>query len=323
MEADDASGGPAEPGTPPAVLAGRYQLGDEIARGAGRVVIRHARDAVLQRDVAVLTPCGEGPAERERFERDVAAFAGLDHPALPRVFDGGVEDGRPYLVVELIRGETLAELGRRGQLGPAEVTELGLTLTGVLEHVRRRGAGYVDVTPDAVLVDDDGRVRLSGVGVVRAPDGDEAKPARAVRELLDAVTVTVPETVTAEHHVPAAPVTRPEGWAVAGVARLAHSRRRAVTVTVAAAALGAAFLLAPTLPTGGDADRGGSGAAAVIGPTPEPDAAPTTAAPTATVVPAADRPAAEPRDRKGPAEPKRKDEDKGKAGSKGKKPKSP
>ena len=298
------------------MLAGRYRLGDEIARGAARVVMRRARDAVLQRDVAVLTPCGEGPAERERFERDVAAFAGLDHPALPRVFDGGVEDGRPYLVVELVRGETLAELSSRGPLDPAGVTGLALTLTDVLEHVRRRGAGYVGVTPDTVLVEDDGRVRLSGIGVVSAPDGDEGRLVPALRELLD----TVPVTEDAGHHVPAAPVTRPEGWAVPGVTRPGRSRRRAVTVTVAAAAaLGAAFLIAPTLPTGGDADRAGSGAAAVIGPTPRPSAAPATAAPAATVVPAADR------DRKGPAEPrdKNKDKNKGKAGSKGKKPKSP
>jgi serine/threonine protein kinase len=287
--------------------------------------MRRAWDAVLQRDVAVLTPCEQapGPAGRERFQCDVAAFARLDHPALPRVFDGGVEDGRPYLVVELIRGETLAELCRREPLDPAGITELGLTLTGVLEHVRGRGAGYVGVTPDTVLVEEDGRVRLSGIGVVSAPDGDEGPLVPALRELLGAVAVTE----TAENRVRAAPETRPEGWAAAaGLVRRVHSRRRAVSVTAAAAALGAAFLLAPMLPTGGDANRGGSGAAAVIGPTPEPDAAATEAAPTTTAVPAADRPAAEPRDRKGPAEPKGKDEDKGKgkAETKGKKkPKSP
>jgi hypothetical protein len=356
----DVSGSPAEPVASAPVLAGRYHLGDEIGRRAGRAVLWRARDAVLQRDVAVMTPCSESPdaTERDRFERDVAGFARLDHPALPRVFDGGVESDRPYLVVELIHGETVAELLRRGPLDAVAITDLGLTLTDVLEHVRCRGAGHVDATPETVLVADDGRVRVSGIGVVLAPDGDEGRAGAgcltpladavgaaggpgagvvALRELFSAATRDpvdprtlaeararlqgfaadvargrVVEVTTAEHATFSSPMTRPEGWPVAGLARLTPRltprRKGAVTVTVAAAALGAVVVVVPMLPTGSDPGRRGPGAVAVIGPDPAPTSADERAGAkaTATAVPVAGPaagaggPAAEAKDDKGP-----------------------
>ena len=369
MEADDVSGSPAEPAAPAPVIAGRYHLGDEIGRRAGRAVLWWARDALLQRDVAVMTPCSESPdaTERERFERDVAGFARLDHPALPRVFDGGVESGRPYLVVELIHGETVAELCRRGPLDAVTIIDLGLTLTDVLEHVRGRGAGYVDATPETVLAEDDGRFRVSGIGVVLAPGSAEGRPAAgcltpladavgaaggpaagvaALRALFSAATTEpvdprtlaeararlqgfaadadcgrVVETPTAEHATLSAPMTRPEGWPAAGLARLTPRRKGALTFTVAAAALGAAVVVVPMLPTGGDPGRRGPEAAAVIGPDPAPtSAAEPEATATATAAPGAGaKPSAEPKGGKGQPEPKdRAGRDKGgEAGDKG------
>src|SRR5690606_7302600 len=97
------------------VLRGRYTLAERIAIG-GMGEVWRAHDLVLDRDVAVKI-LREEFAEHEgflrRFRTEARHAAGLGHPGIAAVFDYGDEDGSPFLVMELVRGETLAQLLER------------------------------------------------------------------------------------------------------------------------------------------------------------------------------------------------------------------
>ena len=105
------------------LLGGRYRLTERIASG-GMGTVWAAEDATLHRRVAVkVLNDALGADERftERFRREARAAAGLSHPAIAGVYDYGEEDGRPYIVMELIDGDTLADrLQRIGALDPEE-----------------------------------------------------------------------------------------------------------------------------------------------------------------------------------------------------------
>jgi eukaryotic-like serine/threonine-protein kinase len=154
------------------VLADRYELGDVLGEGGmGRVVAAH--DRVLQRDVAVkLLTSAPDAASKARFLREARDSARLRHPNAVTVFDTGEHDGRPFIVMELVRGTTLAELVERE--GPLDV-EVAVAITaGVLEALgAAHDAGLVhrDVKPGNVMLPDDGGVKLADFGIAKAMDG--------------------------------------------------------------------------------------------------------------------------------------------------------
>jgi eukaryotic-like serine/threonine-protein kinase len=153
------------------VLAGRYELGDVLGEGGmGRVVVAH--DLVLQREVAVKLLTGTADvAARARFLREAQGTARLRHPNAVTVFDTGEHDGQPFIVMELVRGITLAELLERD--GPLDIeVAVGIT-AGVLEALAAaHDAGLVhrDVKPANVILPDDGGVKLTDFGIAKARD---------------------------------------------------------------------------------------------------------------------------------------------------------
>jgi serine/threonine protein kinase len=156
------------------LLAQRYRLLTEVGRG-GMGTVWHARDEVLGRDVAVkevILPHGFSDEEREiqhkRTFREARTAARLSHPGVVTVYDVVEEDGRPWIVMELISGHSLHEqIKRDGVLPPRRVAEIGRQMLGALRVAHEAGILHRDVKPSNVLVSGS-RAVLTDFGIARA-----------------------------------------------------------------------------------------------------------------------------------------------------------
>jgi serine/threonine protein kinase len=156
------------------LLAQRYRLLTEVGRG-GMGTVWHARDEVLGRDVAVkevILPHGFSDEEREiqykRTFREARTAARLSHPGVVTVYDVVEEDGRPWIVMELIRARSLHEqIKRDGVFPPRRVAEIGRQMAGALRVAHKAGILHRDVKPSNVLVSGT-RAVLTDFGIARA-----------------------------------------------------------------------------------------------------------------------------------------------------------
>jgi dipeptidyl aminopeptidase/acylaminoacyl peptidase len=134
----------------------------------GEVYLAH--DTRLQRRVAVkvLPAAFADSAERlRRFEQEARATATLNHPNVMAVFDVGVDDGIPYVVSELLEGETLASALRSGALPPRKATDLAVQIAHGLAAAHGKGIVHRDLKPDNIFVTTDGRVKILDFGLAR------------------------------------------------------------------------------------------------------------------------------------------------------------
>jgi serine/threonine protein kinase len=154
------------------LLSGRYALEDVIGRG-GMGVVHRAWDTHLQRRVAVkiLRDRATDAGSRARFRTEGETLGRLGHPGLITVLDAATEDDEPYLVMELVDGESLTERCRDRRLDVGEVTRLGAELAEALDHVHQHRIVHRDIKPSNVLIGWDGRVKLADFGVARLLDG--------------------------------------------------------------------------------------------------------------------------------------------------------
>ncbi|WP_134739744.1 serine/threonine-protein kinase [Nocardioides sp. 503] len=161
---------PAASSRPPArLLGGRYELGAVLGRG-GVADVHRATDTLLSREVAVkrLREATPSDADRARFTAEARTLAVLSHPGLVTLLDAGESEERPYLVLELVEGSTLAGLLARGPLpDPEEAARLLGTVAGALAYAHDAGVVHRDVKPGNVLLGDDGRVKLADFGIAR------------------------------------------------------------------------------------------------------------------------------------------------------------
>jgi eukaryotic-like serine/threonine-protein kinase len=152
------------------VLAGRYALDEVIGRG-GMADVYRATDQVLEREVAVKVlradTADESDPDRRRFREEAQMVAALDHPGLVTVLDAGVDDGVPYLVMDLVEGTSLATFCRGRQVAPHRVAYVGAELASVLAYVHEGGIVHRDVKPSNILVGSDGVIRLADFGIAR------------------------------------------------------------------------------------------------------------------------------------------------------------
>jgi len=159
---------------------GRYEVIKTIGKGAMGVVYK-ARDPLLDRVVAVKTimsPQGQGRRVRsaflERFQREAKAAAKMQHPAIVTIFDVGVDEetGAPFMVLEYLPGESLADRLDRVRFPLARVVQIALDLASALAFAHRQRIVHRDVKPANVLHAGDNRWKLADFGIARMPDSD-------------------------------------------------------------------------------------------------------------------------------------------------------
>ncbi|MFF8030464.1 serine/threonine-protein kinase [Streptomyces sp. NPDC016626] len=159
------------------VVAGRYRLEERIGRG-GMAVVWRATDLLLGRGVAVkelpvdeTLSAAEARRQRDRTLREARALAQLSHPHIIVVHDVVEDDERPYIVLELIDGSSLADLvAERGPVDAPEAARIGIDLLGALRAAHTAGVLHRDLKPANVLLENGtDRVVLTDFGIAQVP----------------------------------------------------------------------------------------------------------------------------------------------------------
>ncbi|MEU6816523.1 serine/threonine-protein kinase [Streptomyces sp. NPDC046860] len=198
------------------LLAGRYRLGDVLGRG-GMGTVWRAEDETLGRTVAVKElrfPSNIDEEEKRRLItrtlREAKAIARIRNNSAVTVFDVVDEDDRPWIVMELVEGKSLAEVIREdGVLTPRRAAEVGLAVLDVLRSAHREGILHRDVKPSNVLIADDGRVVLTDFGIAQV-EGDPSITSTGM--LVGAPSYISPERARGHKPGPAADL-----WSLGGL----------------------------------------------------------------------------------------------------------
>ncbi|MFI9721432.1 serine/threonine-protein kinase [Streptomyces sp. NPDC052396] len=154
------------------LIAGRYRLGRRIGRG-GMGTVWRATDELLGREVAVKELHTEdGAGQRQDLTlREARTVALIKHPNVMVLHDIVAQDGRPWIVMELIDGRSLADrLAAEGPVGPREAARIGIALLGALRAAHDRGVLHRDIKPPNVLIESGtDRVVLTDFGIAQVP----------------------------------------------------------------------------------------------------------------------------------------------------------
>lgn len=198
------------------LLAGRYRLGDVLGRG-GMGTVWRAEDETLGRTVAVKELRFPGNIDEDekrrlitRTLREAKAIARIRNNSAVTVFDVVEEDDRPWIVMELVEGKSLAEVIREdGVLKPKRAAEVGLAILDVLRSAHREGILHRDVKPSNVLIAEDGRVVLTDFGIAQV-EGDPSITSTGM--LVGAPSYISPERARGHKPGPAADL-----WSLGGL----------------------------------------------------------------------------------------------------------
>jgi predicted Ser/Thr protein kinase len=159
---------------------GKYRIVGLIGTGGMGVVYR-ALDPDLGRHVALKvlkTGILDHPQHQERFRRECRAAGRLAHPGLVRVYDTGVVDGAPYLVMELVEGVPLSMKIHQRAIDPAQAVGIARDLCDAAQYLHENGVVHRDIKPSNIMLTPEGRARILDFGLA------------IVREEADAVTTT-------------------------------------------------------------------------------------------------------------------------------------
>ena len=157
------------------VLSDRYRLEAKLGSG-GMSTVYLARDTTLDRPVAVKVmhrEMSEQADQLERFRQEARAVAKLSHPNVVAVIDAGEDGGHPYIVFEYVEGETLKQrINRVGALDPQEALAYAIEIARGLTVAHARSMVHRDIKPQNVLIDAEGRAKLTDFGISRQLEED-------------------------------------------------------------------------------------------------------------------------------------------------------
>jgi len=161
---------------PPGTVIGPYEIIGWIGAGGMGEVYR-ARDPRLGREVAIKV-IGEAFAADagrvQRFEQEARAAGRLNHPNVLAVYDAGVSDGRPYIVSELLEGESLRDRLRTGPLPPRKVLDYARQIAEGLAAAHDKSIVHRDLKPDNIFITNDGRIKILDFGLAKLVQPDDA-----------------------------------------------------------------------------------------------------------------------------------------------------
>jgi eukaryotic-like serine/threonine-protein kinase len=188
------------------LILGRYRMERRLGAG-GFGVVWLAWDEKLEREVAVKVIPGER-GEGERVEREARAAARLNHPGIVAIYELASDDHDVYLVSELVRGRTLAELTHAGAISDRDVARIGIALCDALEHAHARGVIHRDVKPGNVMVLAEpaagaGFAKLADFGVAHVATGD---PLTRTGDIVGTLAYMAPEQAEGARVTPACDV---------------------------------------------------------------------------------------------------------------------
>jgi eukaryotic-like serine/threonine-protein kinase len=157
------------------VLSGRYKLEAKLGSG-GMSTVYLARDTTLDRQVAVKVmhrEMSEQADQLQRFRQEARAVAKLSHPNVVAVIDAGEDGGHPYIVFEYVEGETLKQrINRVGALDAQEALAYAIEVARGLTVAHARNMVHRDIKPQNVLIDSEGRAKLTDFGISRQLEQD-------------------------------------------------------------------------------------------------------------------------------------------------------
>ncbi len=158
------------------IIRSRYLVSRKLGEG-GMSDVYLATDTLLNREVAIKILRQElsiDPVNLLRFQREANAASKLNHPHIVEIYDVGEEDGRHYIVMEVVRGKTLKELIQtRGALDVKEAIFLMRQVISALAHAHTHNIIHRDIKPQNILVKDDGTIKIADFGIAMAMDATQ------------------------------------------------------------------------------------------------------------------------------------------------------
>ena len=158
---------------------GRYEIRSKLGEGGMGEVYR-ARDTELGRDVAVKVLPSSFSADTERlqrFQQEACAAGALNHPNILSIYDAGKHDGSPYVISELLEGETLRKQISGTALGQRRAIDYALQIANGLAAAHEKGIVHRDLKPDNIFITNDGRAKILDFGLAKLTqlDGNQSQ----------------------------------------------------------------------------------------------------------------------------------------------------
>src|SRR5438128_9074329 len=161
---------------------GPYEILSPLGAGGMGEVYR-ARDTRLEREVAIKvlpTDFAKDADRLRRFEQEARATSALNHPNILTIYDIGTHDGAPYIVSELLLGETLRERMTEGPLPVRKAIDFAVQIARGLAAAHEKGVVHRDLKPENVFVTNDGRIKILDFGLAKLTETSTASDIRTV-----------------------------------------------------------------------------------------------------------------------------------------------